>query len=392
VPYEIRENPLKITAFKGEVSSTRGKYYSHPIDLEIGTNGHTTMVSCEIADACKYDMIIPFGWWHHEHPIKNIKSLEKWCFEHTKCVEHVQDEGIADMFEWDETVAFDEQARMIGRFGSTRQEEVQLEGLPKLYWQYKELFENEKAEMLAPRRTFDHAIDLKDGATPPRGSIYPMSAYQLEELNIYLDKMLAEGKIVYSKSAAGAPILFVPKSEGRLRLCVDYHQLNKSTILNKYPLLLMTELRERVAGATILTKLDLKDGYHLIRIKKGDEWKTAFRTRCGHYEYKGMPFGLVNTPATCQAMMNTTLREFLDHGVVVYLDDILIYSKTMEEHEALVKQVLARLARHDLALSLNKSVFHVNTVEFRGYIVGKSGVTICEKRLQVSSIGELHDG
>jgi len=181
VPYEIRENPLKITAFNGEVSSTGGKYYSHPIQLEIGTNGDTTMVSCEIADAGKYDTIIPFGWWHHEHPIKNIETPEKWCFEHTKCLKHVQDEGIADMFEWDETVAFNVEARMIGSIGSTRHEEVQLEGLPKPYWQYKELFENEKADMLAPRRTFDHAIDLKDGATPPWGPIYPMSAYQLEE-------------------------------------------------------------------------------------------------------------------------------------------------------------------------------------------------------------------
>ena len=106
-----------------------------------------------------------------------------------------------------------------------------------------------------------------------------MSAYQLEELNKYLHKMLAEGKIVHSKSPAGAPTLFVPKPDGRLRLCVDYRQLYKLTILNKYPLALMTELRERVAGPTIFIKLDLKDGYHLIRIKKGHEWKTAFHIR-----------------------------------------------------------------------------------------------------------------
>jgi len=146
----------------------------------------------------------------------------------------------------------------------------------------------------------------------------------------------------------------------------------------------VTELRERVAGVTIFTKLDLKDGYHLIRIKKGDEWKTAFRTRYGHYEYKVMPFGLVNAPATLQAMMNTILREFLDHGVVVYLDDILIYSKIMEEHDALVKQVLARLERHDLAASFKKSVFHVDTGEFLGYIVGKAGVTMSEKKVESS--------
>ena len=192
--------------------------------------------------------------------------------------------------------------------------------------------------------------------------------------------MLGEGKIVHRKSPAGAPILFVPKPEGKLQLCVDYRQLNKLTILNKYPLPLMTELRERVAGATVFTKLDLNDRYHLIRIRKGDEWKTAFRTHYGHYEYKVMPFGLVNAPATFQAMMKGILREFLDHGVVVYLDEILIYSKSLEEHKALIKQVLARLERHNLAISLKKSVCNVDTVEFLGYIVGKDRVTMSKKK------------
>ena len=179
----------------------------------------------------------------------------------------VEDQGIAVMFEWDETLAFDEEARMIGRIGVTKEKEVQLERLPREYWQYKELFLDKKPEMLASRRTFDHAIELKEGATPPCGPIYPMSAYQLEELNKYLCKMLAEGTIVHSKSPARAPILFLPKHHGKLRLCVDYCHLNKMTILNKYPLPLMTEFRERVAGATVFTKLDLKDGYHLVRIR-----------------------------------------------------------------------------------------------------------------------------
>jgi len=144
----------------------------------------------------------------------------------------------------------------------------------------------------------------------------------------------------------------------------------------------MTELRARVAGATIFTKLDLKDSYHLIRIKKGDEWKTAFCTRYGHYEYKIMPFWLVNAPATFQTMVNTILGEFLDHGVVVYLDDILIYTKTMEEHEALVQEVLGRLERHDLVVSLKNSVLHVDKVGFVGYLFGKSGVTMSEKEVE----------
>ena len=174
------------------------------------------MVSCEIANAGTYDMMIPFGWWHEEHPIKNIAKLEKWSFEDQKCQCQVEDEGIADMFEWDENVAFEEQATYIGRIGSTRKDAIQLEGLPKPYWQYKELFEDEKAEMLAPRRTFDHAIHLKEGATPPWGPIYTKSAYQLQALDKYQEKMLAQGKIVHSKSAAGAPIQFVRKPDGKL--------------------------------------------------------------------------------------------------------------------------------------------------------------------------------
>ena len=144
----------------------------------------------------------------------------------------------------------------------------------------------------------------------------------------------------------------------------------------------MGELKDRVAGAKIFTKLDLKDSYHLLRIPEGDEWKTAFRTRYGHFEYKVMPFGLVNAPATFQAMMNKILREFLDHGVVVYLDDILIYSTSEEEHIELVRKVLAKLKEHKLAISVTKSVFHQESVEFLGYIVATNGVTLSARKVE----------
>jgi len=140
-----------------------------------------------------------------------------------------------------------------------------------------------------------------------------MSTHQLNELDKYLKRMLAEGNIADSESPYGAPILFVPKPDRNRRLCVDYRNLNKLTILNKYPLPLMDELRDRVAGAKVFTKLDLKDGYYLSGMREGDEHKTAFRTQYSQYEYKVMPFGLVNAPATFETMMNKILREFLDH-------------------------------------------------------------------------------
>ena len=170
--------------------------------------------------------------------------------------------------------------------------------------------------------------------------------------------------------------MFVPKPDGRLRLCGDYRQLNKLTLLDKYPLPLMSELRDRVVGGTIFMKLDLQDGYHLIRIKNGEEWKTAFRTRYGQYEYKVMSFRLVNAPATFQLMMNKILREFLNQGVVVYLDDILIYSKTHAEPVAMVKKVLSRLMEHQLGVFIKKPEFDVKGVEFLGYIVATDGMTM----------------
>ena len=156
----------------------------------------------------------------------------------------------------------------------------------------------------------------------------------------FLDAMLNSEQIRPSKSPASAPILFVPKDHGHvLRLCVDYRGLNKVIILNHYPLPLMNELRDRVKGAKLFMKLDLKAGYNLIRIKKGDEWNTAFHSRYGHYEYTVIPFGLANAPATFQNVMNETFKDMIDHRVVVFVDAILIYSRS-EEDIALTKQVL----------------------------------------------------
>ena len=176
------------------------------------------------------------------------------------------------MFEWDKTVAFDKEAQYVGRI--CRQEDpnqVLVDKVPQHYQQYQNLFLDSTAGKLGPRRTFDHAIDLKPGAEPQWGPIYPMSAYQLDTLDRYLKEMLKQGKITHSQSPAGAPIPFVPKPDGKLPLCVDYRNLNKPTILNKYPLPLIGELKDRVAGATIFTKLDLKNRYHLLRIREGDE-------------------------------------------------------------------------------------------------------------------------
>jgi len=154
----------------------------------------------------------------------------------------------------------------------------------------------------------------------------------------------------------------------------------------------MDDLRDRVTGAKVFTKLDLKDGYHRVRMRTGDEHKTAFRTRYGQYEYNIMRFGLVNAPATFETMMNNILGEFLDQGVVVYLDDILIYSENIDDHINLVQKVVDRLEQHELAVSLIKSVFHQDEVKFLGYIVKTSGVTMSDRKVKSDKIGHTRDG
>ena len=165
----------------------------------------------------------------------------------------------------------------------------------------------------------------------------------MKVLREYIDENLAKGFIDHSTSPAGAPVLFSSKKDGGLQLCVDYRGLNAMTAKNRYAIPLIPSLLDRLTSARIYTKIDLRNAYNLIRIREGDQWKTAFRTRYGHFQYNVMPMGLTNAPAVFQHMINDVLHEYLDIFVVAYLDDLLIFSANPIEHEQHVKKVLARL-------------------------------------------------
>ncbi|XP_056132867.1 uncharacterized protein LOC130109929 [Lampris incognitus] len=192
-----------------------------------------------------------------------------------------------------------------------------------------------------------------------------------------------------SSSQVAAGFFFVKKKDGGLRPCIDYRQLNDITIKNKYPLPLMSSTLEPLTQATVFTKLDLRNAYHLVRIRKGDEWKTAFKTPRGHYEYLVMPFGLTNAPAVFQALMNDILRDMLDQFVVVYLDDILIFSRSLEEHVQHVRQVLERLLRNRLFVKAEKCLFHSESVDYLGFIV-EGGKTRADPR-KIKAVVEWPD-
>ena len=189
--------------------------------------------------------------------------------------------------------------------------------LPEYYREWASVFSEEVINKLPAHSTWDNEIKLVEGSTPPYGPIYPLNEKELAVLWEYINKQMEVGKIRFSKSQTGSPILFIPKADGTLRLCVEYRGLNKITVKDRTPLPLMTELREQVAKAKIFTKLGLRHGYNLIRIAEGDKWKTTFRTMYGLFKYLVMPFGLCNAPGSFQAMINQVLRELLDKGVIV---------------------------------------------------------------------------
>jgi RNase H-like domain found in reverse transcriptase/Reverse transcriptase (RNA-dependent DNA polymerase)/Integrase zinc binding domain len=252
--------------------------------------------------------------------------------------------------------------------------------LPQPLHEYSDVFDTEKAGVLPEHRSNEHAIRVTD--TPPFGPLYNLSSSELAELRIYLDDALSKGWIRRSTSPAGSPILFVPKKGGGLRLCVDYRGLNQVTIKDRCPLPLISETLDRLQGCKFFTKLDLKDAYHRIRIKAGDEWKTAFRTRYGHFEYLVMPFGLSNAPATFQAYINEALEGLFDTICVVYLDDILIYGgATEEQHWDCVRQVLDRLRKFQLYANPVKCQFKTEAVEFLGFVISVDGIAMDPSRV-----------
>ena len=198
--------------------------------------------------------------------------------------------------------------------------------IPACYHDYADVFSKAKADVLPVHRSYDHTIELEPNTTVPYGPIYRLSEVELAALRDFLDEYQAKGFIRPSKSPAGAPILFVKKKDGSLRLCVDYRGLNAITRKDRYPLPRIDELLDRLRSGYIFSKLDLRSGYNLIRMCEGDKWKMAFRTRYGSFEFLVLHFGLTNAPATFQHFMNNKFRQFLDDFLEGYLDDLIVFT------------------------------------------------------------------
>ncbi|XP_052173738.1 uncharacterized protein LOC127789029 [Diospyros lotus] len=226
---------------------------------------------------------------------------------------------------------------------------------------------------LPPRREIEFAIEVVPGVNPISIPPYRMAPVELRN---QLQDLLDKGFIQPSVSPWGAPVLFVKKKDGSLRMCIDYHQLNKVTIKNKYPLPRIDELFDQLQGARVFSKIDLRSGYYQLGIRVEDIPKTAFRSRYGHYEYLVMPFGLTNAPAAFMDLMNRVFKSYLDQFVIVFIDDILIYSKSEEEHEQHLRIVLETLQKHKLYAKFLKCEFWMRKVAFLGHVISEDGIAV----------------
>lgn len=422
-----RERPAKVRSGEGTLYEYNGGMITDEAPLLITVDGDAQDVIFDILPVQGFDMILGRPWlkkynpvidWkddqlnfggrpcHHQcpecapgvqgspeqnaqrGPPKNAESEESvttW-IRFTHAVEGPESLPYDSDDDLDEVAArrgSPKETKTEQRSGTTPHDDSlgDLSKVPKEYLQYS-LF-RKKIPRLPDHGPYDHEIKLKEGANLKFFKPYHLNPAQAEALREYIEENLKNGFIRESQSPAGYPVLFVPrKGDGKLRMVVDYRSLNDDTIKNRYPLPLIAEMRERIAKAQWFSKLDFPMGFNHIRIKEGDEHKTAFRTRNGHYEYQVMPFGLTNAPATFQSMIDHVLRPFLDRFVFVYLDDVLIYSKSLKEHKRHMHQVLTALEKANLSVNPEKSQFHTQELNYLGFKISPGWLEMEDSKVE----------
>jgi transposase InsO family protein len=403
LPYTV-----PISGLDGKVIS--GGVQSKTAPLPMSIYGHPELIQFSVLELGDYDLVLGIPWLRKHNPSINWQS-GRITFNRCTCKKEYEE---FERRRKKGTVALDTNSNDQSRGGTQRRIKtiapdtmeqspdmsddelaeyviVKHEKLyatseepriPDEYREFTDVFTAPADGVLPKHGTFDHEINTKEGTEPTFMPIYQLSPKESTTLKEYIDENLQKGYIRASKSSAGYPIIFVPKKDGSLRLCVDYRQLNSITIKDRHPLPLIQEMQDRIQGAKYFSKYDITNAYHRIRIKPGHEWKTAFRTKYGHYEYLVMPFGLTNAPATFQRFIFSVLEEYLDVFVVAYLDDILVFSKTLDEHIKHNKLVLSKLRDAEVTLKLKKCEFHVQETSFLGYRISLDGLGMEEDKVK----------
>ena len=252
--------------------------------------------------------------------------------------------------------------------------------------EFQDVFPEELPHGLPPLRGIEHRINLIPGAPLPNRAAYRTNPEETKEIERQINQLVSKGLIQVSTSPSAVPVILVPKTDDTLRLCMDCRPINAITVRYRHPIPRLDDMLDELCGATIFSKIDLRSGYHQIRMAEGDEWKTAFKTKLGLYEWLVMPFGLSNAPSTFMRLMNHILRSLIGKSVVVYFDDILVYSKSLEEHVTHVKEVLQILRHEKLYANLPKCTFAKDKLIFLGFVVSSNGIEV-----DVSKVKDIRD-
>jgi len=232
--------------------------------------------------------------------------------------------------------------------------------VPRKFLKWRKVFGKVESERMPTRKVWDHAINLKETFKPQKGKIYSLSKNEREEVQNFMEDQLRKGYIRPSKSPQTSPVFFVGKKDGSKQMVMDYCNLNNQTVKNNYPLLLITELIDNMDSKKVFTKMDLRWGFNNMRIKEEDEWKRAFITYIGSFKPTVMFFGMMNSPATFQMMMNEILRDLINKGkVAAFVDDVLVGTETEEEHNEIVEEILRRLEENNLYVKPEKCIWKV---------------------------------
>ena len=360
---------------------------THCAEIVIDFQGHREKVVAEITNLGRHQIILGYTWLKHHNPDIDWETGQ---VRMTRCpwtcrvlqgkspleqsIDALDQNGLRTIH----TIKREQEQSEVPKPDPKPEDLV-----PKAYHKYLKVFSKKESECMPVCKPWDHAIDMKDTFVPKKGRLIPLSPQEQKEVSNFIDDQSRKGYIRPSKSPQTSPVFFVPKKDGKKWMVQDYHYLNEHTVKNNYLLPLIQQLSEKLQGAKLFTKMDLRWGYNNVRIKEGDEWKATFTCHRGSFKPLVMYVGLCNSPTTFQAMINEIFADMEDI-IVVYINDLLIFTKTdnQEEHDRIVLEVLRRLEEHDLFVKPEKCSFRVKEVEFLGMTVSAKGINMNDDKVK----------
>jgi len=378
---EKLDRPVEVKNVDG--TSNSGENITHELECNGFYREHHKRLRMDVCNLGRMKMILDMPWLAAHNPEINWESGEvrmsrcpPWCGKQIMIEQRKAEVEDGKDLRW----TMEDRKREEEAIEDRQKVE---DMVPKRFHKWLKVFGKQESERMPVRKIWDHAIDLQEEFVPRKGRIYPLSRIEREEVQVFMDSQLKKGYIQPSKSPQTLPVMFVPKKDGKRRIVQDYRYINKFTIKNSYLLPLISDLVDNMGIKRVFTKMNLRWGYNNVRIKEGNEWKAAFIMHIGSFEPVIMFFGLTNSLATFQTMMNDIFRDLINKGdVATFIDDMLVGTETEEGHNELVEEILRRLEEHDLYIKPEKCEWKVREVGFLRVVIRPDGIKMEKEKVR----------